>query len=156
MNPPVDYSKGHKWVMAIDLSKCVGCGACVAACQAENNVAIVGRDQVERGRAMHWIRIDRYEDGDPDNPTVRYAADALPAVRQRPLRGRLPGQRHLPQPRGAERDGLQPLRGHAVLLEQLPVQGAAVQFPAIPRAEAARIRCRNWRSIRRSRCAASA
>jgi Fe-S-cluster-containing dehydrogenase component len=70
MNPPVDYSAGHKWVMAIDLGKCVGCGACEAACYAENNVAIVGRQQVARGRHMHWIRLDRYEGGDPDNPTV--------------------------------------------------------------------------------------
>ncbi|NLE61031.1 MAG: 4Fe-4S dicluster domain-containing protein [Planctomycetes bacterium] len=72
MNPPADYSKGHKWVMAIDLARCIGCGACVAACQAENNIAMVGRDQVGKSREMHWIRIDRYEDGDPDNPTVRH------------------------------------------------------------------------------------
>jgi len=70
MNPPVDYSAGHKWVMAIDLGKCIGCGACEAACFAENNIAIVGREQVRRGRHMHWIRLDRYEGGDPDNPTV--------------------------------------------------------------------------------------
>ncbi|MGC4093659.1 MAG: 4Fe-4S dicluster domain-containing protein [Polyangiaceae bacterium] len=69
--PPVSY-EGHKWGMSIDLNKCSGCSACVTACQAENNIPVVGRKPMSMGREMFWLRVDRYYKGEPEKAELTF------------------------------------------------------------------------------------
>jgi Fe-S-cluster-containing dehydrogenase component len=69
---PAHEYKNYAWAMSIDLSSCVGCNACIVACQSENNIPVVGKDQVMKGREMHWLRVDRYFQGEPEDPQIHF------------------------------------------------------------------------------------
>jgi molybdopterin-containing oxidoreductase family iron-sulfur binding subunit len=70
--PEHEYKDGYAWGMAIDINSCIGCSACIVACQAENNIPVVGKDEAARRRVMHWLRVDSYYKGDLSNPEVYF------------------------------------------------------------------------------------
>jgi molybdopterin-containing oxidoreductase family iron-sulfur binding subunit len=82
--PEHRYERGPQWGMSIDLNACTGCNACIVACQSENNIPIVGREQVRRGREMQWLRVDRYfvspEGATGEGPAPRVAFQPVPCM----------------------------------------------------------------------------
>ena len=126
-----NWYKNYAWGMAIDLNACIGCKACSWPARRRTTSRWSARIRCMRGREMHWMRVDAYYEGGTDKPERLLPAGAVHAVRERALRAGLPGGRDRAQHRRPERHGLQPLRRHALLLEQLPLQGAPLQLPAV-------------------------
>ncbi len=120
----------YAWGMSIDLTTCIGCNACVDRLPGgEQHPRRRQATRCARGREMHWIRVDRYYDGRAwTNPDTLFQPVPCMHCENAPCEIVCPVAATVAQRRGPQRDGLQPLRRHALLLEQLPVQGAALQL----------------------------
>ncbi len=136
MVPPPNTSERtlmtHKWAMVIDLDRCTGCEACVVACHAENNIGTAGPDQAARGRAKHWIRVERYWEGEFPNARIRFQPVLCQQCDDAPCEPVCPTYASYHTPEGSERAGLQPLHRHAILRQCLPLHRAFPELFTIP------------------------
>ncbi len=136
MYPPVKYPD-QRWGMTVDLDRCTGCQACVVACVTENNVPVVGREQVAYGRDQHWLRLERWEEGPAAHPENIFLPMFCQHCGVAPCEPVCPVYAAYHTRDGLNAPGLQPLRGHAVLRQQLPLPRAPLQLVLLPVAVAA-------------------
>ena len=127
MYPAVKYPE-YRWGMTVDVDRCTGCQACVVACQSENNVPTVGQGPGRLRAHPALAAGGALAGGHVRQAGQHVPAHVLPALRDRAVRAGVPGLRRLPHARGPQRAGLQPLRGHALLRQQLPLPRAEVQL----------------------------
>ena len=114
--------------MAADLDRCNGCGACVVACHAENNISTVGAEQAARGRAKHWIRVERYWEGDFPDVRLKFRPVMCQQCDNAPCEPVCPTYASHHTEDGPQRAGLQPLHRHAVLRQRVSVQRAVLRL----------------------------
>ena len=137
IRPPHEYPV-HEWGMTIDLNACTGCSACVTACYAENNVPVVGRDEVARGHIMSWIRIERFAPESADAPPLYLAPMLCQQCDHAPCEPVCPVYASYHTDRGSQRASVQSLHRDEVLQQQLPLQGPPLQLVQAGMARAAR------------------
>ena len=117
-----------RWGMTVDVDRCTGCQACVLACQSENNVPTVGKAQVAYGRIQHWMRVERWQEGTAAKPVNMFLPMFCQHCEVAPCEPVCPVYAAYHTKRRPQRPGLQPLRGHALLRQQLPLPRAEVQL----------------------------
>ena len=141
-----------RWGMAADLDRCTGCGACVTACHAENNISTVGAEQAARGRAKHWIRVERYWEGEFPDVRLKFRPVMCQQCDNAPCEPVCPTYASHHTDGRPQRAGLQPLHRHALLRQRVSLQRAVLRLlqpvlgqAAAPAAQSRRLAARSRR-----------